>query len=55
MVKNRVCLVEFKHFLLFNSGEKTRKTEKRKENNPFSLIFFYHPNLEGKLGEKSAE
>ena len=32
-----------------------KKTEKKKENNSFSPIFFYHPNLGGKLGEKSTE
>ena len=36
------------HFLLFSSGEKTRETENKEENNPFGPTFFYPPNLGGK-------
>ena len=61
----RVCLVGMKTEMMenkerkigwktFDSGEKTRETENKEENNPSEPTLFYPPNLRGKWEGKDA-
>ena len=46
---------EKQHFPPFGSGEKTRETKNREENNLFGPTFFHPPNLGGKWGGKDVD